>query len=267
MPQATTFTGSVGTDSNAKRLSDAATKDGVNVQYHVDDAHPTGTCAVLVCNKDRSLVSELGAANHYKIDQLKKPEMQATLAAARVFYVSGFFLTVSPPSIKLVAEHALANNQVFMLSLSAPFIPQFFSEPLTELLPFADYIVGNEHEATAFGAKWGFGDKIEDLPEIAKKICALPKKNEKRPRVVIFTQGPGETLIVTGDKVERFAVIPCPNEDIVDLNGAGDAWLGGFLAQLVQGASTERCVASANYAANIVIKRQGCTFPEKPEFK
>jgi hypothetical protein len=40
----------------------------------------------------------------------------------------------------------------------------------------------------AFGAKWGFGEKQEDLPEIAKKICALPKINASRSRTVIFTQ-------------------------------------------------------------------------------
>lgn len=79
---------------------------------------------------------------------------------------------------------------------------------------YTDYIVGNEHEAVAFGTKWGFGDKIEDLPEIAKKICALPKINAKQSRTVIFTQGPGETLIVKDGEVQRFPVIPCPQEKV-----------------------------------------------------
>ena len=266
-PQATAFCGSVGKDENAKRLEDAARADGVNVQYYVDEEHPTGTCAVLVCEKDRSLVSELGAANHFKLDHFKKPEVHALVEAAKLFYVSGFFLTVSPPSAQHLAQHACDNNQIFMMSLSAPFIPQFFGEPLGELLPYTDYVVGNEHEAVAFGAKWGFGDKMEDIPEIAKKLSKMPKKNGKRERTVIFTHGAEDTLIVTGDNVQRFPVIPCPNDDIVDLNGAGDAWLGGFLAMLVKDEPVERCVAAANYAANVVIKRAGCTFPKEPEFK
>lgn len=48
--------------------------------------------------------------------------------------------------------------------------------------------------------------------------------------------------------------------------GAGDAWLGGFLAYLAQDASLETCVAAANYCANVVIKHPGCTYPEKPSF-
>ncbi len=279
---ATGYLGSVGKDENAKRLADAVHKDGVNaqvslssvalfrvsrnMQYHIDETHPTGTCAVLVCDKDRSLVTNLGAANHFKPEHLHTPSVKKLVADSTFFYVSGFFLTVSPPSALELARHAAEHNKSFMLSLSAPFICQFFSDPVKELLPFADYVVGNEHEAMAFGTKWGFGDKIEDLPAIAKKLAGLPKANGSRPRTVIFTQGPGETIIVKEGVVHRFPVIPCSPEQIVDLNGAGDAWLGGFLALRVQDAPIEQCVRAANYCANVVIQRQGCTFPDKPSF-
>ena len=163
-PHACTYCGSVGKDDNAKRLEEAAQKDGVNVQYHVDGEHPTGTCAVLVCDKDRSLVTNLGAANHYKLDHLQKPEVDALMQAARVFYISGFFLTVSPPSAMHVANHAADTGKPFVLSLAAPFICQFFSDPLKELLPYTDFVVGNEHEAMAFGEKWGFGKTQDELP-------------------------------------------------------------------------------------------------------
>ncbi len=58
---------------------------------------------MLVCNKDRSLVTKLGAANHFKIDHLHKPDVAALLEKAKVYYIAGFFLTVSttqhrPPS-------------------------------------------------------------------------------------------------------------------------------------------------------------------------
>jgi adenosine kinase len=47
---------------------------------------------------------------------------------------------------------------------------------------------------------------------------------------------------------------------------AGDAFVGGFLSQLVCGKSIEECVRAGNYAANIVIQRSGCTFPATPDF-
>ena len=58
-------------------------------------------------------------------------------------------------------------------------------------------------------------------------------------------------------------------EDIVDLNGAGDAFLGGFLSQYMQGKSLEACCKGGNDAASIILKSIGCTFPKnaKIQFK
>lgn len=40
----------------------------------MDEAAPTGTCAVCVVGGERSLIANLSAANCYKADHLKKPE-------------------------------------------------------------------------------------------------------------------------------------------------------------------------------------------------
>lgn len=88
----------------------------------------------------------------------------------------------------------------------------------------------------------------------------LLQVNGARARTVIFTQGPKDAIIVHKGVVRTFPVIPCPADQIVDLNGAGDAWLGGFLAYLVQDAPLETCVAAANYAANVVIRHPGCSW-------
>lgn len=47
---------------------------------------------------------------------------------------------------------------------------------------------------------------------------------------------------------------------------AGDAFVGGFLSQLVHEKSIEDCVRAGCYAAYAIIQRSGCTFPEKPDF-
>lgn len=41
----------------------------------------------------------------------------------------------------------------------------------------------------------------------------------------------------------------------------------GFLAQLIQGKPVEECVKCGNYAANLIIQRSGCTYPETPDYK
>ncbi|GAA6111111.1 adenosine kinase isoform X1 [Tachysurus ichikawai] len=107
---------------------------------------------------------------------------------------------------------------------------------------------------------------IEDIEEIAKKTQSLPKENKKRQRIVVFTQGKEGTIMAYGEKVEMFPVIEMDQKDIVDTNGAGDAFVGGFLSELVQDKSLEQCIRAGHYAANVIIRHSGCTFPEKPDF-
>ena len=45
-----------------------------------------------------------------------------------------------------------------------------------------------------------------------------------------------------------------------------DAFVGGFLSQLVLQKPIEDCVKAGCYASNVVIQRSGCTYPEKPDF-
>lgn len=40
----------------------------------------------------------------------------------------------------------------------------------------------------------------------------------------------------------------------------------GFLSELVQDKSLEQCIRAGHYAANVIIRHSGCTFPEKPDF-
>ncbi len=40
----------------------------------------------------------------------------------------------------------------------------------------------------------------------------------------------------------------------------------GFLSQLVQDKTFEQCIRAGHYAANVIIRHAGCTFPEKPDF-
>ncbi len=261
----TSYIGCIGQDEFGKQLEKQATNDGVRVRYSVDEAEPTGTCACLITEKVRSLVANLGAANKYKVEHLQVKENWALVENCRFAYIAGFFLTVSVDSILAVAKHCTETNKYFMMNLSAPFICQFFKDPLMSVLPYVDILFGNESEAAAFSQAQGYG--TEDLKEIAQKIAAIPKENKKRERIVIITQGADPVLLCKDGKVTEFPIIPISPEAIVDTNGAGDAWVGGFLSQLVIGRSVEECIQAGHYASNVVIKRSGCTFPSEANFK
>lgn len=66
-------------------------------------------------------------------------------------------------------------------------------------------------------------------------------------------------------QVTTYPVIPLPKEKLVDTNGAGDAFVGGFLSQLLLGKDTAQSIRAGNFAANTIIQRSGCSFPPTPE--
>ncbi|QDZ20089.1 adenosine kinase [Chloropicon primus] len=265
IPGATTYMGCVGDDDYGKKMADQATADGVNVQYLKDTSTPTGKCAVVVTGHDRSLVTDLQAANNYKVDHLTKPENFALVEKANFYYIAGFFMTVSPDSIMTIAKHACEKNKTFMMNLSAPFLMQVppFKACLMNAMPYIDILFGNETEAATFAETEGW--ETRDVAEIALKISQLPKENSKG-RTVVFTQGTEPTVVVCDGKVTTFPVTPLQKEQIVDTNAAGDAFVGGYLSQLVLGKEISECARAGMYAAHLIIQRSGCTFPEKPNF-
>jgi len=263
-PGATGYIGCIGNDENGKVIKAAAEKDGVTTHYLVDDKAPTGTCAVLVIDKERSLVANLGAANNYKIAHFESAAIQEIVEKAKYYYCTGFFLTVSPDTLISMGKHALKTNKYFLMNLSAPFLIQFFWDQMASVLPYADIIFCNESEAAALGAKQNWGDNLE---EVALKLAEFPKENKTRTRMVIFTQGANQTIVCKDGKITKFTPIKCAPEEIVDVNGAGDSFVGGFISQFVQEKSIDQAVAAGHYAAWECIRRPGCTFPPKPTFQ
>jgi len=263
------YVGCVGNDAYGEQLQTAAEAAHVDVAYLKDEATATGKCAVLITQDGaaRSLVTDLGAANNYKHDHATSAEVAARIASARVFYSAGFFQTVSPETMIHVAQHAADNNKIFCTNLSAPFlmqVPPFF-EAIQNTIPLTDILFGNEAEVDQFkdsmAAVEGSGFSTEmTREEAAKAIANMPKTNQSRPRMVVITQGAEPTLVCTGDSVETYPIIPCDN--LLDTNGAGDAFVGGFLAKLVMDpASNAKALCDAgNYAANVIIQRSGCTY-------
>jgi adenosine kinase len=221
-PQSTAFFGCVGKDEFAATMRTIADKDGVRVVYQEEETTPTGTCAVLITGKNRSLVANLAAANKYHVSHVTHPDNWRIIESARYFYISGFFLTVSPETIITVAKHAHEQGKTFAMNLSAPFLCQFFKDPMVEVLPYVDILFGNETEAAAFADSHNFGTK--DVKEIALKLTEWHKHNGERPRMVVITQGENPTIVAQKGQVTEHPIVPIEPERIVDTNGAGDAF-------------------------------------------
>jgi len=263
-PNSTAYMGCIGKDSFGTQLAECAKADGMLAHYMIDESTATGTCAVLIMGGERSLVANLAAANNFKPSHLETDLAKEIYTSAQFYYIAGFFLTVSVESLEIVGKHAVTNNKVFALNLSAPFIIDFFSDQVATAMQYADYLFCNESEAEQYGTKHDLGT---DLKTIALAIAASPKLNSKRERIVVFTQGSKATFVAHKGVVTEYPVEPLAKELLVDTNGAGDAFVGGFMSQLVQGKEIGACVTAAHWAARFVIQQSGTTLPGACEYK
>jgi adenosine kinase len=268
-PGTTAYMGCVGKDENAEKLRAACQKDGVNAQYMVDASTPTGSCACLILDKERSLCTNLAAANNYKIDHVKKPENWKIVEDAKIVYSAGFFITVSPDSIEAVSSQTAKSGAIYCLNISAPFIVQVppFRACLEKTLPNCDYLFGNETEARAYAEAVGW--ESDNVEFIATRLSLVPmnvKGGESRKRKVVITQGCEPTVVALNGKVTLYPIIKLDSAKIVDTNGAGDSFVGGFLAALAKGKEIPDCCKAGNHAASIIIQHSGCTYPASPGY-
>ena len=262
-PHTVLYVGAVGADDAAKTLKDASAAAGLDTEYMVVPDVPTGRCGVVITGNNRSLCTDLGAANHYKLSHLQKPDVWKHAAAAQYIYVGGFHLTVAPDAAEALGKEAAASNKTFVFNLSAPFIPLAFAEPLKKIVSYADIVIGNETEAASWAQSQGWEEsKRGNVKAIAEAIAAQPKEG-KKGRTVIITQGTEPTLVVRDGKVDEYAVHTIEVSKICDTNGAGDAFAGGFLAGLVEGKDVKTCVDMGQWLARLSIQELGPSFPKE----
>lgn len=257
--------GCIGKDEFGNRMQQEAIKDKINCIYRIDDNEKTGYCCVLVTDKGkaRSLVAYLGAANHMKKEHLM--ENWSFVEKAKILYVSGFHLTVCVPAILEVAKHAANSDEKrFCFNLSAPFVCEFFKNDLMSVLPYVDILFGNDTEASALALAHGW--EAKEISEIAMLIAKGEKVNPKKSRMVVITRGADPIVVATSDSdsVSTYPVDKLESGKIIDTNGAGDAFVAGFISQLILKANVDNCIKAGSYAAQQIIQCEGAQYPSHP---
>lgn len=262
------FSGCISNDDFGEMMKKKATEDGVMTHYAICDSVPTGTCAVCLTDqgKNRSLCAFLGASQKFS-DKHLRDHWEELVASTDIIYISGFLLAVSPDTYHLLGQHVAGcsdSKKRFCLNLSAPYISSAFGNELEKVIKYVDIVFGNDDEAIAFAEfkKWD----TKNVVEIATKLTGYEKARKDVGRIVVITQGERPIIVaeqINGKvEIKRFPCKPIPDSEMVDTNGAGDSFAGGFLSQFLQGESLNFCVEMGSYAAREIIKMSGITLPD-----
>lgn len=122
------------------------------------------------------------------------------------------------------------------------------TQHLQTILPDCDLLVGTEEEVHIAG---GSTDTLTAL----KQIRALSQAT------IVLKLGPLGCTVLDGaipDSSEQFKLYQGVQVEVLNVLGAGDAFMSGFLRGWLRGESYETCTAYANACGALVVSRHGC---------
>ena len=111
-------------------------------------------------------------------------------------------------------------------------------------MKYSDFLFCNKSEALACGkhlhAELGLDseEKRNDVKLISAAVASYPKLNKSRQKITVITDSENPVTISIYDdnskEIQTFTVDvnPLDKGDVLDSNGAGDSFVGGFLAKM-----------------------------------
>ncbi|GEM47899.1 ribokinase [Deinococcus cellulosilyticus] len=232
------FLGALGRDLYGDNLLYTLQADGVNTRYVKRVTEPTGAAFITVSPEGENAITVASGANN-----TLKPEHLPSL--------KGFKALVMPletPMPTVVAYYQKARDAGLKTVLNAA--------PATrlpeELFPLLDVMVTNQHEI------------FINAPDHDNYADAAQDILRKGVGMVIITLGSDGCLLVTQEKTITVPAIPI---EPVDTTGAGDTFVGAFLAEWMRGTTVEQAARFAVVASGIACTKVGAqaSMPRREE--
>ncbi len=254
--------GSIGNDDYGKTIQSSLEKVGVTPVLDILNDQKSSRCAVGIHNKERCLMPQIRAST--KLSTKFVEENMEIIKSAELLLVEGYYLIEQYEACVELSKKFRELGKKVAFTLSADFLVLNFCDRLKTLSNNSDIVFCNSDEARLFS-----GVKSDNLEDHA---VAIHKMFDKHDRTLIITDG-AEPVLITKFDYEGQAlscsvsavVDKIEDADIVDTNGCGDSWVGGFLSQFIQGKSIEHCAKAGNWASSVIIKNVGCTYPDNTE--
>ncbi|WP_410211098.1 adenosine kinase [Aquirhabdus sp.] len=201
----------------------------------------TGTCLVLITpDGERTMHTHLGITTDLSIDQVDLKPLQS----AQYLYIEGYLATsqTAREAVRHARAQARAQKTKIAISLSDPAMVQYAREGLVDLIDDGvDILFCNELEAQMFTG--------EAVLEQALSVLLTHSK------LVVITRGAEGALIGYDD-----VIIPVPPQvapQVLDTNGAGDAFSGSFLFGLSRGFTLSDCGFLATAISSTLVGQFG----------
>ncbi len=252
------FLGSVGDDEYYGNVyQDLLLTENIIPIFESIKDQTTGLCIVVCCDNDRAHITDLGAS--ISISKEFVDRNWNKFKHVKLIYTELFIVKTKREICFKLAEFGARTETIYGFNLPAAFFLETYTQDISKLCEYADIIFANAQEALLFCQILDF--KTTGTPEdLAEQLCKrINKINKNKKRIVVVTSGPLPAACCEYDhklkKVTFCDSFPVKNvsvENIVDTNGAGDSFAGGFLSQLMKGKSLDKCMKAKESPAPLV---------------
>lgn len=246
---AAAYAGAHGTGMYGDLARASLQSEGIEVLQSATSGTDTGYDVALIDEGgERTFITVVGAEATLTADRLS----DVVLASSDAIYVSGYGLLRQPNQGSIVDWLGQIGSRHMVFVDPGPLVASIPDDVMTSVRARADWWSCNAREAAELTGCARPEDSARELH------ATFPRRN------VIVRDGAAGCMVVTSDGnvglVEGFDV------EVVDLNGAGDAHAGAFLAALARGEHPFSAARMANACAAIAVSRRGpATAPTRAE--
>jgi len=240
-----TFLGKLGNDDLANIYRHAYETAGVDGSRFKRGAEPNARCLALVTpDAQRTMRTQLGAAMTLSPQEITAEDFHG----CRHAHVEGY-LVFNRALADTVLGSARAAGCSTSLDLSSFEVVDASRDWLfNQFRDGLDVVFANEDEIRSL-----FEDMTSDFGTLTRRLADLG---------VIAAVKVGKHGAWIGAQDELYRIDPHPVSDVIDTNGAGDAWAAGFLFGHLRGWSLPDCGALASLLGAETVMHMGPIIPE-----
>ncbi|MGF6772136.1 ribokinase [Paraburkholderia sp. GAS199] len=230
--------GCVGADGNGAQLRAGLEAEAIDCAAVETGKEATGVALIIVDDASQNAIVIVAGSNGEVTPQTIASH-EAVLAAADVVICQ---LETPPDTVRaaLAAAHRLGKTVILNPAPAVAPLP-------ADWLPLIDYLIPNELEAATLT-----GLPVATPEDASKAAAALRAAGARNVLVTLGARGVHASLEGAAD-----TLYDAPKVNAVDTTAAGDTFIGGFAAQLAQGASVDAAIRFAQRAAALSVTRAG----------
>lgn len=257
----------VGDEHMGRFVREALQREGVDVSHVATDASRLTASVVLGIEGPSAYPHIFFRENCADMAVSARDFDEAYIASSRAVAVTGTHLSTAETraAVEQAFRWARANRTQVILDIDyrpvlwkltnagqgeSRFIASLeATKALQSVLPDCDLVVGTEEEVRIAG---GSDDVLASLRAIRRKTHAT----------IVLKRGPAGCSIIAGEipaKLGDLQTIAGFPVEVLNVLGAGDAFLSGFLSGWLRGRPLAECARLGNACGALVVSRHGCT--------